>query len=119
MSPRAEVSAWLGRVRHDLVKRLVWPARDRRDMGGAAQPGELAPRLVDDEGRPATPGDVWRTLVADAPSEAAAEALHHFASALARAEAAAAASDVGGVIALESDFDELVQALERRSQGER
>ena len=34
---------WLARVRHDLVKRLVWPARDRRDMGGAPKPGELAP----------------------------------------------------------------------------
>jgi hypothetical protein len=34
---------WLARVRHDLVKRLVWPARDRRDVGGAPAPGELAP----------------------------------------------------------------------------
>jgi hypothetical protein len=39
---------WLARVRHDLVKRLVWPARDRRDIGGAPAPGELAPRLIDD-----------------------------------------------------------------------
>ena len=45
---------WLARVRHDLVKRLVWPARDRRDMGGNPAPGELVPDLIDDEGRPIT-----------------------------------------------------------------
>ena len=28
---------WLARVRHDLVKRLVWPARDRRDIGREAR----------------------------------------------------------------------------------
>ena len=42
-------NAWLARVRHDLVKRIVWPARDRRDMGGAPKPGELVPDLIDEE----------------------------------------------------------------------
>ena len=50
---------WLARVRHDLVKRLVWPARDRRDMGGAPAPGELVATLIDDEGQPITAQALW------------------------------------------------------------
>ena len=36
---------WLQRVRHDLVKRALWPARDLRALlaeGGAAAPADLA-----------------------------------------------------------------------------
>jgi len=119
MAPAAEVNAWLGRVRHDLVKRLVWPARDRRDLGGDPEPGELSPRLIDEEGRPASPDAVWKTLAADAPPEATADVLQTFASALDQARAAAAAGDIGGVIALETAFDQMEKALERRSQGRR
>jgi hypothetical protein len=101
-------AAWLSRVRHDLVKRLVWPARDRRDMGGTPAPGELAPRLIDNEGRPATAQDVWAELAADAPPGAA---LEPFAAALDRAVAAAQANDVAGVIDLEAAFDRLAKSL--------
>jgi hypothetical protein len=48
--------SWLGRVRHDLVKRMVWAARDRREMGGDVVAGELRARLIDEEGRDATAG---------------------------------------------------------------
>jgi hypothetical protein len=99
----ADIDAWLARVRHDLVKRLVWPARDRRDAGGSPAPGELVPRLIDDEGRPATAATLWSALAADAPGLDA----NAFAAALARAGAAAAAGDVDGVLALEPAFDEL------------
>jgi hypothetical protein len=119
MASTGDVNVWLGRLRHDLVKRLVWPARDRRDMGGLPKPGELVPRLLDEEGRPATPGAVWRALAVDAPPEIGADALQAFADALAAVEAAAAAGDVSGVLALETAFDTLTHALERRSQGER
>jgi hypothetical protein len=111
-------TTWLARVRHDLVKRLVWPARDRRDAGGAPEPGELAPRLIDDEGRPIAPAVLWAVLVADAPAGTPAGVLDEFSQALAQAETAAAAGDVAGVIALEAAFDVLAQGLERRSQGE-
>jgi len=100
----AEIDAWLARLRHDLIKRLVWPARDRRDAGGAPSPGELVPRLIDDEGRPATAATLWLTLAADAPDGLDVST---FAAALARADAAAAAGDVAGVLALEPAFDEL------------
>ena len=62
-----EKERWLARVRHDLVKRLVWPARDRRDLGGAPAPGELCAHLVDDEGAPTTPQALWSALAADEP----------------------------------------------------
>ena len=105
-------AAWLSRVRHDLVKRLVWPARDRRDAGGTPAPGELAPRLIDSEGNAATPQDVWAELASDAPPGADLEA---FAAALARAVAAAEADDVAGVMALEAAFERLARSLDGKS----
>ena len=106
---------WSARVRHDLVKRLVWPARDRRDLGGAPTPGELVATLVDDEGAPTTPLGLWRALVADGPGgEASAEAIRRFGAALTRAVSAASAGDVDGVLALEPAFDELARSLEEK-----
>ena len=95
---------WLDRVHHDLVKRLLWPARDRRDLGGAASPGELRPRLVDDEGHPVSPLDLWRSLRAEAPSPADPDALDAFGRALEEAVAAALADDVTGLLGLEPAF---------------
>jgi hypothetical protein len=103
---------WLARVRHDLVKRLVWPARDRRDLGGEPAPGELVATVVDDEGAPTTPHALWKALLADGPG-GSPEALGRFAAALNRAVAAGAAGDVDGVLALEPAFDELARSLAR------
>ena len=103
-----ETARWLARVRHDLVKRLVWPARDRRDAGGAPLPGELVAQLVDDEGAPTTAPALWAALKTDGPD---APAVAHFETALARASAAAAAGEIDGVLALEAAFDELARAL--------
>jgi hypothetical protein len=101
---------WLARLRHDLIKRLLWPARDRRDLGGAPEPGELVPRLIDDEGRPITAGALWAALAAEAPPGLE---LARFGRALAAAAAAAAAGDVGGVLALEPELE----ALELKVKG--
>ena len=103
-APGAEIAGWLARVRHDLVKRLVWPARDRRDAGGAPAPGELVPRLVDDEGRPTSAAALWAALANDEP---AGLDLVPFAAALARATAAAARGELASVLALEAAFDDL------------
>ena len=103
---------WLARVQHDLVKRLVWPARDRRDVGGAPGPGELTPRLIDDEGAPIYAEALWTALAADAPAGAELAA---FADAVARAHAAADAGDVDGVIALEAAFADLARSLEGKA----
>jgi hypothetical protein len=110
---------WLARLRHDLVKRLIWPARDRRDLGGAPAPGELCAHLIDDEGAPTAPGALWSALVADGPRNAAnGEAIRRFEEALARAVSAGAAGDVEGVLALEPAFDALARSLEEELEEE-
>jgi len=103
---------WLARVRHDLVKRLVWPARDRRDAGGDPRRGELVPDLIDEEGRPISAEALWTALAAEAPAGADLTA---FATAVGRAAAAARADDVQGVIALEAAYADLAHSLNRKS----
>jgi hypothetical protein len=103
---------WLRRLRHDLVKRVLWPARDRKDMGGPVQPGELVVRLVDDEGNPASAEAIWVGLSADAPAPVHA-ALATFEAALRSALRAADQDDVQGVLALEAAFEALAANLAR------
>jgi hypothetical protein len=107
-----ETDGWLARVRHDLVKRVVWPARDRRDLGGAPAPGELVARLIDGEGAPVTAAALWSTLRAEGPGGAAVAA---FEAALAAALAAAEAGDVEGLLALDPAFDQLARGLKEIS----
>jgi hypothetical protein len=78
---------WLRRLRHDLVKRILWPARDRRDMGGPVLPGELVAVLADE--------------MREAAPEPAHPALQAFEAALLQATAAARRNDLAGVLALE------------------
>jgi hypothetical protein len=108
---RVTPAAWLARLRHDLVKRLLWPARDRSEMGGAPAPGELVPSLIDGEGRPVSAEALWQSMRADAPGGVPAQALDAFGSAHARALAAAAAGDVARVLAFEADVDALAQVV--------
>ena len=110
---------WLARLQHDLVKRMVWPARDRRELGGAPAPGELSPHLIDEEGRPTTAAALWAAMLAEMTAEMTAgttapdgAALTRFGEALARAIAAAEAGDVDGVLALEPAFAELARSLD-------
>jgi hypothetical protein len=106
---------WLRRVRHDLVKRLVWPARDRRDLGGIPFPGELAAKLIDDEGSPAPAEAVWAKLKAAAPSPRHAD-FAIFEAALAESVAAAQRDDIEGVLTLERAFDQLAQVLAKQER---
>jgi hypothetical protein len=111
-------AAWLARVRHDLVKRLLWPARDRRDLGGVPKPGELVPSLIDGEGRPIAAAALWHALRAEAPK---GMELDDFDAALRRALAAAQVDDVAGVLAFEAEVEALertVRALARSLDGE-
>jgi hypothetical protein len=102
-------TAWLARVRHDLVKRMMWPARDRRDLGGEVQPGELVAKLIDDEGRPIAPRDLWRHLDQEAPDNLPISARQAFAQALALAEAGARNDRMEPVLALETAFEALAR----------
>lgn len=109
---------WLRRVRHDLLKPLLWPARDRRDMGGPVEPGELVVRLlVNSEGQPVPPQDLWAALKREAPGPHAA--LARFQLALMRVLAAAQHNDLQGVLALESAFDQLVTELAKLAKEEK
>jgi hypothetical protein len=103
--------AWLARVRHDLVKRMLWPARDRRDLGGPVNAGELVAKLVDDEGQPIGASELWQALLADAPAGIPDEAFRAFAGALATAEAGARTQRLEPVLALEAAFDELARQV--------
>ena len=106
-------SAWLARVQHDLVKRLLWPARDRRDLGGPLRSGELCVALTDDEGAPIEAVALWTRLRADVPAAASTSpaALDTFGRAVAVAVAAAEADELAGVLALEAAFGTLSGAL--------
>ena len=111
---------WLARLRHDLVKRVLWPARDRRDLGGTPAPRELVPSLIDGEGRPIAATALWSALRAEAPRALALDvaALDAFEAALARTVVAAEAGDVAGVLAFEADV-EAVERLVRSLEGPR
>jgi hypothetical protein len=102
---------WLGRVNHDLVKRLLWPARDRRELGGAPSPGELAVGFVDHEGAPIGAAALWEELRQEAPAAVPPEALAAFTRALDGALAAATAGDLDGVLALGDAFADLARIL--------
>jgi hypothetical protein len=107
---------WLGRVAHDLVKRVVWPARDRRDLGGAVVPGELRATLVDEEGGPIGAQELWQRLSAEAPGSASPAALAAFGAALTAAVRAAQTNDVEGVLALQEAYATLARIV--KSGGE-
>jgi hypothetical protein len=96
--------SWLGRVQHDLVKRMLWGARDRREVGGAVIAGELRAELVDGEGAAITAMALWEALRAEAPADFDPDALAAFGRALAEAVAAAERDDLAGVLALEDAF---------------
>ena len=104
MTDAEEASTWLGRVHHDLVKRLLWSARDRRDLGGPVHPGELVSSLIDEEGQPVEAAALWTRLCADAPATIPGAALATFGVAVARATAAARGDDLSGVLTLEAAF---------------
>ena len=108
-----EAAVWLGLVNHDLVKRLLWPARDRRDMGGPVQPGELVVALAGEDGQRRSAVETWQALRAEAPAidPGAEAALAAVEQAVAAAQRAAAADDLAGVLALEAAFELLARKV--------
>lgn len=108
---------WLRLLRHDLLKRAVWPARDLRETGErdlvALQRG--LGELLDAEGRRVTALELWAALRRDAPPEASRAALDAFERAL----SAAAASlqlpwpqPLEEILALEPAFESLARAVD-------
>ncbi|MBN2360909.1 MAG: hypothetical protein JXR83_15745 [Deltaproteobacteria bacterium] len=101
---------WLRRVRHDLVKPLVWPARDLADLKRPLRPADrqelisALDRLIDEAGAPVTATELWQQLRAAAPAGVPARDLDRFERALLRALAACrdeAPAAVEALLALE------------------
>jgi hypothetical protein len=55
-------------VHHDLVKRLLWTARDCRELGRPPLPGELLATLYDAEGQAVDAATLWAQLRDEAPA---------------------------------------------------
>ena len=103
---------FLSRVRHDLVKRMLWAARDRRDLGGPVLPGELITTILDDEGNPTSPRARFAGLCEDVDGLVPI-AGEQFAAALDAAAAAARADDLPNVLALEAAFEALARTVKK------
>jgi len=106
---------WLRAVRHDLVKRAVWPARDLRDSGEidveALRRGLT--ELRDAEGAPIAATALFERMRQQAPCPAAA--CDEFARALQHAVSALDSpwpSPLFAVLALEDAFSALERSLE-------
>lgn len=109
------MDSWLARVRHDLVKRAVWPARDLRDLGlrDVAALRRGLQTLTDDEGAPISAEALWARLRRDAPA-GCAQACDDFATTLANAVTALDRpwpAPLDAVLALEPAFDALARAV--------
>ncbi len=117
---------WLSRLRHDLVKRAVWSARDLRDAPGEPAPADLLQlrrgllELRDEDGRTLTANDLWERLRAEAPAVPAA-ALDAFGGALREAEGAVSSlpgqagrwrAALDAVLRIEPAFANLARTLE-------
>ena len=117
---------WLTRLRHDLVKRAVWPARDLRGVSSepvAADVLQLQRGLLDlrdDDGSALTASALWTRFRADAPAIPSA-ALDAFGDAVAEAERAVSALSerphmwcpaLDAVLRVERAFADLARTLE-------
>lgn len=104
MTDGNQAREWLRMVQHDLVKRLLWPARDCQALQKKPEPRGLVPHLIDGEGNPIEAEALWVLLREQAP-----EGLHleNFELTLEASLAAARADDLEGVLALQSAFDAL------------
>ena len=105
---------WLEALRHDLVKRAVWPARDLRDAGGrdlqALRRGLMD--LSDAGGAPATAAELFARMRADSPCPSAA--CDAFAAALRAAVEGLQEPwprPLQAVLALEDAFQQLARSL--------
>jgi len=110
------VHPWLRDLRHDLVKRAVWPARDLRDSGeqdvSALRRGLM--ELTDHEGRPVDAVRLFAQMRQRAPCPA--EACDAFAAALQQAVKALDLpwpAPLHAVLGLEDAFSALARSLER------
>lgn len=99
-----EVQDWLARVQHDLVKRVLWAARDYRALGQRVSPGSLVTSCLDDEGNALSALECWHKLRSEAP---VALDVSDFEMQLQKSLVAAEQGDLVGVLALEPAFERM------------
>ncbi|MBN1606835.1 MAG: hypothetical protein JW940_09380 [Polyangiaceae bacterium] len=95
---------WLHRLHHDLVKRLLWTARDCAETGTNPLPGELVIDLLDEEGHSISPRALYEKLADEVPDGVD---LTPFTEAFEASLRAAEANDVPGVLRLQKAYDDL------------
>jgi len=112
---------WLTRVRHDLVKRAVWPARDLREAGRQSTAADVAAlragvrELAGPDGDPLDARSLWALLREAAPG-VPEEALDVFGAAVDRAQAAVdTPQGIDALLALQPAFDALARSLKTES----
>jgi hypothetical protein len=105
MTDPSITQSWFNRVRHDLVKPLLWRARDYREMDQKPPLGSLSCVCINEEGERISPIECWSKLREEAPLSLE---LHEFESALKQAVIAAVKDDVDGVLSLEHAFARLL-----------
>jgi hypothetical protein len=95
---------WFARLQHDLVKRLLWVARDCREFERQPAVGEMIATLYDEEGQPIEALTLWERFCEEAPPGLI---LEDFGVALRACVTAAKQNDLAGVLSLEGAFERL------------
>ncbi|MBS2024750.1 MAG: hypothetical protein JST92_20330 [Deltaproteobacteria bacterium] len=101
---------WLQHLRHDLLKRALWPARDLQETlaTGDATPGEVRALrnglldLRDEAGRPITASTLLRSARSDAPASISADRLDDLQTLVDEAERLVRALDPAAALARDS-----------------
>jgi hypothetical protein len=111
----SETNDWLARVRHDLIKRALWAARDLEQSGGKPGPQDwpLLRRalhdLCDDEGKVCDAQALWAQFVAQAPPSSDRQRLLRVTKAIANAQTIAAPLSCPGDSSPETLLNALLQ----------
>ena len=115
---------WLARLKHDLVKQVVWRARDLRDLGQHATPADMAAlgrallELRDGEGRAVDAVGLWDAFMGDPDAPPRQASIDDFGRAVRSAQDAVVAQApeapevvMSKVLDLETAFDAMNRAL--------
>jgi hypothetical protein len=106
---------WLSALRHDLLKRALWPARDLRDQGArdAAALRRGLTQLSDAEGAPITAEALFAQMRRDAPAGADCDGFAHALHAAVAALDAPWPAPLDAVLALQDAFDALARSISK------
>ena len=116
---------WARRLRHDIVKRAVWAARDLRSLDGTPSAADVAALrgglydLRDEEGAPATARSLWERMRSEAPRNT--PEVNRFSEALEEAYQAVDSLPGGfskaivALLQIEERFEELARSLDHHT----